>query len=198
MSTATTSPSTATCHAPFPAAIDWGTERWASAENVCQGRRAGTFFPGDEGSHYYEDPGEAFAEAFAFNRYPEVAADWAWAPALRPSAESLRALRRDTLQPWTGRHSFTVSGRVPKNGAVVQEFSTPFDGQVSIGPAGDRGLGYELSIRNRSGKTLRSSREGVSSATASTTRSAASRGCGSRCWALGRPGKRFELTIQRP
>ena len=66
----------------------------------------------------------------------------------------------------------------------MQEFRTPFDGQVSIGPAGGRKLGYELTIRNRSGKTLRSSRQGVSRATASTTRSAASRACASRS-ALG-------------
>ncbi len=182
--------------APFPAAIDWGTERWSSVEHVCQGHRAGAFFPGDEGSHYYEDPGEAFAETFAFNRFPTATVDWAWAPALRPTRESLRALRLDTLRPWLGRHSFTVSGRIPKSGVAVQEFSTPFDGQVSIGPAGERGLGYELAIRNRSGKTLRSSRQGVS-----FRHRIDYTVCGQsrlRVAATGRPGKRFELTIQRP
>ena len=40
--------------APFPAAIDWGTERWASAEGVCRGYRAGDYYPGDEERNYYD------------------------------------------------------------------------------------------------------------------------------------------------
>jgi hypothetical protein len=185
---------------PFPAAIDWGTERWASVEHVCQGKRSGSYFPGDEGLHYYEDPGEAFAESFAFNRFPEAAVKWAWAPALRPSAASLRALRRDTLHPWLGRRSFTVSGRVPRRGAAVQEFRTPFDGEVSIGSAaGDRGLGYELVIRHRSGKVLLSSRQGISfrhrldyTVCGQSPLRVAVRARGRRA------GEPFRLTIRRP
>jgi hypothetical protein len=183
---------------PFPAAIDWGTERWSSVEHVCQGHRAGSFFPGDEGSHYYEDPGEAFAETFAFNRYPEAAVEWAWAPALRPTAASLRALREDTLRPWLGRHSFRVSGRIPPSGAVVQEFRTPFDGKVSIGPAGDPKLGYELVIRDRSGEALRSSRRGVSLRHRLDYTVCGQSRLRVAVLATGRPGRRFELTIQRP
>jgi hypothetical protein len=183
---------------PFPPAIDWGTERWSSVANVCEGHRDGAFFPGDEGTHYYEDPGEAFAESFAFNRFPEAAVEWAWAPALRPTPASLRALRRDTLRPWLGRHSFTVSGRVPRRGALVQEFRTPFDGQVSIGPAGDRKLGYELLIRNRSGKTLRSSRQGVSYRHRLDYTVCGQSRLRVAVRALGRAGKPFRLTIQRP
>jgi hypothetical protein len=184
--------------APFPAAIDWGTERWSSVENVCQGNRAGALFPGDEGFHYYEDPGEAFAESFAFNRFPEAAVEWAWAPTLRPSAASLEALRRDTLRPWLARHSFTVSGRVPRSGAIVQEFRTPFDGKVSIGPVGGRKLGYELIIRNRSGRTLRSSRQGVSSGHRLDYTVCGQSRLRVAIRALGPPGKHFKLTIQRP
>jgi hypothetical protein len=184
--------------APFPAAINWGTERWSSVEHVCQGHRAGTYFPGDEGSHYYEDPGEAFAESFAFNRYPEESVEWAWAPTLRPTPASLRALREDTLRPWLGRHSFTISGRVPRSGAVVQEFRTPYDGKISIGPAGDRSLGYELTIRNRSGETLRSSRQGVSFQQRLDYTVCGQSRLRVAVQALGRPGKPFTLTIQRP
>jgi hypothetical protein len=185
-----------TMPAPFPAAIDWGTERWASVENVCQGDRSETFFPGDEGSHYYEDPGEAFAESFAFNRFPEAAVKWAWAPTLQPSAASLRALRKDTLRPWLGRHSFTVTGRVPRQGAIVHEFRTPFDGRVSISPAGGARLGYELTIRNHAGHLLRSSRQGLA-----PNRRLDYTVCGQsrlRVAVQGRPGKRFRLLVQRP
>jgi hypothetical protein len=184
--------------APFPAAIDWGTERWASAVNVCEGHREGAFFPGDEGEHYYEDPGEAFAESFAFNRFPEAAVEWAWSPPLRPTPASLRALREDTLRPWLGRRNFTVSGRVPRSGALVQEFRTPFDGRVSIGPVGGRKLGYELIIRNRAGEALRSSRQGVSFRHRLDYTVCGQSRLRVAVRALGRAGKPFRLTIQRP
>jgi hypothetical protein len=183
---------------PFGAAINWGTERWSSVEHVCQGHRAGALFPGDEGSHYYEDPGEAFAESFAFNRYPDAAVRWAWAPALKPSAASLQALREDTLRPWDGRRTYTISGRVPRHGSLVEEVPTPLDGEVSIGPVGEPRLGYTLSIRSPSGKVLRSSREGVSfnhrldyTVCGQSQMRVAVRAAGS-------PGKRFTLTVQRP
>jgi len=183
---------------PFPTAIDWGTERWASAERVCQGRRLGHYFPGDEGTHYYEDPGEAFAEAFAFNRFPDAAVRWAWAPALRPNAASLAALREDVLRPWMGRHVLTISGRVPAHGALIERIPTPFDGMVSVSPAGDRALGYELAIRNESGKVLRSSREGLS-----FNHRLDFTVCGQprlrvAVRPLGHPGRKFRLTVQRP
>ena len=183
--------------APFPAAINWGTERWASVEHVCQGHRRGAFFPGDEGGNYYEDPGEAFAEAFAFNRFPDAIVKWAWAPALRPSAASFEAIREDTLRPWEVRRNFKVSGRVPRDGVAVQEFRTPLDGLFSVGPAGKpRRLGYELVIRNRAGRALRSSRQGVS-----LRHRLDYTVCGQsrlRVAVRGRPGKPFALTVQRP
>jgi hypothetical protein len=184
--------------APFPSAVDWGTERWASVENVCRGHRAGDYFPGDGEGRYYEDPGEAFAEAFAFNRFPGAAVKWAWAPALRPTAASLRAIRADTLRPWRGRTQFTISGRVPRSGAVVREFTTPFDGRVSIGPVGEPGLGYDLVIRNGEGRRLRSSRQGVSPGHRLDYTVCGQSRLRIAVQAAGRPGKRFELTVQRP
>ena len=183
---------------PFPAAIDWGTERWASVERVCRGHRAGVYFPGDEGDHYYEDPGEAFAEAFAFNRYPRAAVEWAWTPTLRPSAASFRAIRRDALRPWRGRHSFTVAGRLSRRGTVVQEFRTPLDGRVSVGAAGRRAAGYELAIRTRAGRTLLAARRG-----GRPGRRLDYTVCGRSPQRVavrisGRPGQRFLLRIQRP
>jgi hypothetical protein len=124
--------------------------------------------------------------------------EWAWTPALRPSDASLRALRRDTLRPWLGRHSFTVAGRVPASGAVVQEFRTPLDGRVSIGPAGDSRLGYELIIRNSAGKPLRSSRQGVSFRHRLDYTVCGQSRLRVAVRALGRAGKPFRLTVQRP
>lgn len=148
--------------APFPTAIDWGPEHWASYENVCQGKRAGTLFPGDEGTHYYEDPGEAFAEAFARYRFPDAAVEWSWLPSLAPDAGSFQAIREDTLSPWQGRTSFFLSGHLPARGegAAVETLRTPLDGTVSLRPSLRR-HGYELALRSRAGRLLRSSRNGL-------------------------------------
>jgi len=183
---------------PFPAALDWGTERWASVENVCRGHRRGDYFPGDQEGRYYEDPGEAFAEAFAFNRFPGAAVKWAWTPALRPTAASLEALRLDTLRPWRGRANFTISGRVPRDGVVVRGFRTPHDGRVSIGPVGAPGLGYELVLLNGQGQRLRSSRQGVSQGHRLDYTVCGQSRLRLAVRATGRPGGRFELTVRRP
>lgn len=149
--------------APFSDAIDWGPERWASLENVCQGQRHGRFYPGDEGTHYFEDPGEAFAESFAHYRFPEMSIRWRYSSALKPTAASLAAIREDTLNPWRGRKRFTLSGHVPARGegAAVESLRTPLDGMVSLRPASLRRHGYELALRSRAGRLLRSSRHGL-------------------------------------
>jgi hypothetical protein len=149
--------------APFGEAIDWGTERWASLEGVCRGKRQGRFYPGDEGTHYFEDPGEAFAESFAHYRFPEMSIRWRYASALQPTVASLAAIREDTLNPWQGRKSFTLSGHVPARGegAAVESLRTPLDGTVSLRPASLRRHGYELALRSRAGRLLRSSRHGL-------------------------------------
>jgi hypothetical protein len=146
--------------APFPSAVDWGTERWASVEGVCSGRRHGKLFPGDEGYHYFEDPGEAFAEAFAHNRFPEAAVRWRWLRELEPNAASFRAIQEDTLSPWRARTRFVLSGRVPARGegAAVESLPTPLDGMVTLRPAGLHRRGYELALRSRAGGLLRSFR----------------------------------------
>jgi hypothetical protein len=183
---------------PFPAAIDWGTPRWASHEHVCQGSRAGALFPGNEGVHYFRDPGEAFAESFAHYRFPESNVPWRWVKALEPDPAAFRAIREDTLDPWLGRTAFSLQGRVPPppGSAAVRAFRTPLDGTVSLRPAG-RPL-YNLDLLGPAGHVLRTSSHGFSF-----------RGqlnytvCGqSRLRVAIRssrhPGEPFKLQIQRP
>ncbi len=50
-------------NAPW-AAIDWGPKRWASAANVCANVSRREAFPGDQGSNYARNPGEAWAEVY--------------------------------------------------------------------------------------------------------------------------------------
>lgn len=185
---------------PFPAAIDWGPERWSSYEHVCQGRRAGALFPGNEGTHYYEDPGEAWAESFAHYRFPEAPVKWEWIPSLKPNATAFRAIREDTLHPWPARTGFELRGRAPGRGGgtAVESFRTPRDGEVSLGPVDKPGLGYQLSLRNPSNKVLRSSHR------AATFRHRLDYTvCGQPRLRVAvrstrRSGEAFKLTVQRP
>jgi hypothetical protein len=150
--------------APFPAAIDWGPPRWASLERVCQARRRGTLFPGDEDLHYRENPGEAFAEAFARYRFPRSAPRWKWIGFLQPDAAAFRAIREDTLQPWLGRTSFRLQGRAPprRRAGDVEALRTPLDGTVSLRPTADLRRRYQLSLLSAAGGLLSTSRHGLS------------------------------------
>lgn len=147
---------------PFPAAIEWGTARWSSYEHVCQRSRAGALFPGNEGLHYFRDPGEAFAESFAYLHFPESGVPWRWLRALEPDAEALEAIREDTLNPWFGRTPLKLRGHVPprRDGPVIRTFRTPIDGTVSLRPASRSR--FDLDLLNPLGHLLRSSRHGLS------------------------------------
>ncbi len=146
--------------APFPAAIDWGTERWSSYEHVCKGRRSGAYFPGNEGSRYKDDPGEAFAESFAFNRFPNARLKWEYVSSLKPNARAFEAVRRDVLSPWRRRKTLVFGGRLPDRGVAtaIRTFRAPLDGKVSVRLAGSGGFHFEVLLRNRAGRRLRSSR----------------------------------------
>jgi hypothetical protein len=149
--------------APFPAAIDWGPPRWATREEICRRSRAGSVFPGNEGGRYFRDPGEAFAESFARYRFPDSGLPWRYLPALNPDTAAFEAIRKDTLEPWLGRSSFLLAGRVPprRAGAAVRSIPTPLDGAVSLRPARFRHR-YSLSVLGPAGRVLRSTRRGLS------------------------------------
>jgi hypothetical protein len=183
---------------PFEPTIAWGTKRWASHERVCQGARRGLYFPGNEGARYFENPGEAFAEAFAFNRFPDSPVRWAWAGSLRPNAAAFRALRRDTLRPWTRRVRFAVDDRLPRSRKGVRRtFRTPLDGIVTVRLRGPARANFNLALRDRAGRLLRASRRAGSRErlTYLICGQARVRAVVSRA---GRGGGRFELIVRRP
>ena len=144
---------------PFEPAIDWGTKRWATYERVCQGVQRGVFFPGDEANHYRQNPGEAFAESFAFNRFRNAPVKWGWIDSLKPDADAFRAIREDTLRPWRHRVRFVLSGRMPAHGrdSVPQGFGTPLDGTLSLGLHGPPLAEFDLLLRDRKGNLLAAS-----------------------------------------
>jgi hypothetical protein len=53
-----------------------GTKRWATYEDICGLTRSGMVFPGNQGARYWENPGEAFAQAYGLLHFPEGEPDW--------------------------------------------------------------------------------------------------------------------------
>lgn len=146
---------------PFPMPLDWGPPHWASEEGICRLRRTRQVFPGSFGLHYYRDPGEAFAEAYARLHFPDSGLRWRWLSTLEPDAAALEAIRRDVLRPWTGRTVLRLSAQLSpgRRGSVVRTFPTPLDGTVSLRPA-DRDR-YDVRLVDPAGLPLRAVSQGL-------------------------------------
>lgn len=90
---------------PWPA-VDWGTKRWATYENICAKTIDGTASPGDEGFDYVQNPGEAFAESYrVLNLTKQGATNIGWDivdKRFYPDATALQLLEQDITSPWTG------------------------------------------------------------------------------------------------
>jgi hypothetical protein len=119
-------------------AIDYGTKRWASYENVCLKTRKHVYFPGDESeAHYFENPGEGFAEAYrVMNQRLLGQQEAPWdivTQAFYPDDSALALLQQDVTTPWTKNTTLSRSGSVSasaKSRAFV--VSTPLDGRLSV------------------------------------------------------------------
>jgi hypothetical protein len=137
-------------------AIDWGPKNWTSYKSVCPGVRSGIYYPGDEvqdseGGHYFENPGEAFAESFAFNRFPgdQAVVPWHWIASLKPDAGAFAAIQRDALSPWAGPSTDPRQGRFPRKRrprVKVKHFATPRDGNMSIKLSGPDRANLDLRV----------------------------------------------------
>ena len=127
--------------------LDWGPKRWASAAGVCAGVKDGTLFPGNEGSHYSENPAEIWAEVYRIFAERSAGLPGSLWPIVvgrfYPDDVMLAAAREDVLNPWTTGTSSRYAGRFVKRGAKVWQraVKTPRDGTiiVTLGmPAGPR------------------------------------------------------------
>jgi hypothetical protein len=120
------------------AAIDWGPKRWASALNVCSRVAQSQAYPGDEGTNYMKNPGEAWAETYRIlqeQRAGITTRSWRIVDSsFLPSAAALTAAEQDVVQPWTGPTTRTVSRVFGKKTAKVWwiPLSTPLDGDYRI------------------------------------------------------------------
>jgi hypothetical protein len=185
-------------------AIDWGTKRWASYLDVCNRAATNSFFPGDEGLHYRQNPGEGFAEAYrALNNSKHGATTFDWPivdTIFYPDTTALQAIEQDVLQPWTAPTLKIVHGRFTKQGRrrFTLTLTTPLDGSLALDLKLPKGGLYSLDLLAADGNTKLAS--GLWSATNEKTLSFTI--CGQRTLRiavtrLGAPG-RFLLTISHP
>jgi hypothetical protein len=137
-------------------AIDYGTKRWSSYENICAKTAAGTASPGDEGSNYAQNSGEAFAESYrVLNLQKQGKTDIGWDivnPSFFPDATALTLLELDVTTPWTGNTSSKLHGSFGTG--VVRTFSvkTQLDGSFSARLIWPTKAKMRLALYN--GKTL--------------------------------------------
>jgi hypothetical protein len=124
-------------------ALDWGAKHWASEERICANVRRGLLFPGNQGAHYWDDPGEGFADTYAHLHYPR--APWYYNELMRPDARSLAAVRRDVLRPWRAPRSRTFRGRVgPRRKTRSFHIEIRLDGDLQLDLTAPRGAVYEV------------------------------------------------------
>lgn len=133
-------------------AIDWGPKRWSSAANVCArvGRREA--YPGDQGSNYSLNPGEAWAETYRLmdeRKAGITTATWQIvASSFFPSEPALQAAELDVTQPWAAPRT-TVATRVfgrrtPRVWWI--RLATPLDGEIRINATMPNGGTHEVAL----------------------------------------------------
>jgi len=179
-------------HRPAPPpgspAISWGTPRWASHERVCRIKGRGL---------YFRNPGEAFAEAFAFSRFPDAAVRWAWSWSLKPDAGAFAAIGDDVLAPWRRMGRSRFSRRLPGGGSTTHKFSARFDGMVTVRLRSSSPRRFKLRLFDSHGQLLA---DGVGRRRGAALRYSL---CGQRKLRLvvrrrGPAAGRYRLSIQAP
>jgi hypothetical protein len=121
-------------------AIDYGTKRWASYEQVCRDTRAGLLFPGAESDPltYQLNPGEGFAESYRLlNERKLGRPETGWqvvSEDLYPDATSLTLLEQDVVDPWRRGTTAMIAASFSRAGAPMRrrEVSTALDGNLQV------------------------------------------------------------------
>jgi hypothetical protein len=141
-------------------ALDWGTKRWATVEQICSRVKAGTAFPGNEGDRYELNPGEAFAEAYrvlAEQKAGATLSSWSTVDAsFYPDPVALSALDQDVTKPWLAPTVSTVRASFAANGVRrrLLTVATPLDGQITVELRLPRGRLDTLELLSPAGRVL--------------------------------------------
>ena len=135
-------------------AVDWGTKRWATYENVCARTRAKTAFPGDEDREYGRNPGEAFAESYAALSGYEYD-DTTFSKSFKPTKKALELIRQDVLSPWTQATVTTKKGRFTKSDKSRRvSIATPLDGIGRVTVESSLALDADLRLYSSAGRLI--------------------------------------------
>ena len=134
------------------AAIDWGPKVWASAADVCARATRNEAFPGDEGSNYARNPGEAWAEVYRLMDERKAGITTATWPIIAssffPDDAALQAAERDVRQPWSaGRttHFTRVFGKVTRKRWWIP-LPTVLDGDLQVSATVPNGADPEIAL----------------------------------------------------
>jgi hypothetical protein len=184
------------------AAVDYGTKRWSSYEQVCARAKAGQLFPGAEDSNYRLNPGEAYAETFrVLNERRLGVGESPWdivSDALYPDDTALALLQQDVTSPWTGNSSASstvaLNSRARTRTVTVQ---TPLDGNLQVTLRGARNTRVAFDLFGGDGARLLHS-----IVAGTTTRTLRATVCGTRSYrarvTLQRGSGAFRLTVSKP
>ena len=116
-------------------ALDYGTKRWSSYENICAKAAGGTASPGDEGSHYFQNSGEAFAESYRVLNLQKLGLlDSGWNivdPSFYPDATALTLLQEDITSPWAGPTVSKLHGSFGTGVVRTFKVRTQLDGTLN-------------------------------------------------------------------
>jgi hypothetical protein len=119
------------------AAIDYGPKRWSTVVGVCSRTASGELAPGDEGSRYTLNPGEAFAEDYrVLNERRQGLPETFWGVVDRrfyPDQATLDAVALDVTNPWRGPTTSTLtSSFTPRATGRGFRIATPLDGTFRV------------------------------------------------------------------
>jgi hypothetical protein len=179
-------------------AVDWGTKRWASNENVCARARRREVFPGAEDRDRYElNPGEGFAEVYrVLNERRLGLTETGWQVVSRtfyPDGDDLRLVEQDVTAPWLGPTATAYAGQLARRRVRTVSVSTPLDGTLALtlrAPAG-----FRADVLGPSGRLARATVRSGSASTSSTI-------CGARTIRLrvgaGARGGAYSLRVTKP
>lgn len=133
-------------------AIEWGPKHWASSANVCARVERGEAFPGNEGSNYSRNPGEAWAETYRLmdeRKDGITTATWQIiAPSFYPTEGALLAAERDVVEPWTTSRTTTFTRVFTKTSKKVAwiPLATPLDGELKIAATLPKSGDYDVAL----------------------------------------------------
>ena len=149
-------------------------------------------FPGNQGAHYFDDPGEGFADGYAHLHFPST--PWRYNALLRPTTALSEAIRRDVETPWTGPRTRTVEAE--RLGRLRVRLA--LDGDVTVRVSGQRGapLPARGALRGLGDRT-HASRPALSSGSSGVASSPATACCASAARRLAGSGP-LRLTVRYP